>query len=212
MKRLPIQNIYITCQSYWNMSYFSSIIEKVLLMKTKTKLKTASYRLLFPFLFSVPIRAFKFDVFLPLTWRKRLITVLMSGLRIGGVLSTVRRPPFPINSGYLSPRRQVFLTHCMFSSIDHCFQPARDTQVDQQSWRQSLTEMNSARISGICTCMLKLSFRGYKQWFIYGLILESFHANYKNFSVHLYIWNDIKSVAYCRWWNPDRALAWWVSF
>lgn len=139
MKRLPIQNIYITCQSYWNMSYFSSIIEKVLLMKTKTKLKTASYRLLFPFLFSVPVRAFKFDVFLSLTWRKRLITVLMSGLRIGGVLSTVRRPPFPINSGYLSPRHQVFLTHCMFSSIDHCSQPARDTQVDQQRWRQCLS-------------------------------------------------------------------------
>ena len=65
--------------------------------------------------------------------------------------------------------------------------------------------MNSTRISGICTCMPKLCFLGYKQWFIYGLILESFHTNYKNFSVHLYRWNDVKSVACCRCMKPWRS-------
>lgn len=171
MKKLPIQNIYITCQSYWNTSYFSSIIEKVLLMKTKTKIKTASYRLLSPILFSVPVKAFKFDVFLPLTWRKRLITVLMSGLRIGGVLSTIQRPPFPINSGYLSPRCQVFLRHCMFSSIDHCSQPALDTQVDQQRWRQCLSlrwiAPGSQVFVRVCTSLVSLVINSglYMVWF-----------------------------------------------
>lgn len=55
------------------MSDFNNITQRVFFRETKTKLKTGPYKLLCFFLFflPVPIRAFKPDVFLPLTWRRR---------------------------------------------------------------------------------------------------------------------------------------------
>lgn len=103
MNGLPIKSLYIYILHISHIEICLTLIlstKKVLFRETKAKLKNALINdpvslPLFLFFFPVPIRAFEPDIFLPLTWTRREITVLMSGLRIWGVLSTTWRPPFP---------------------------------------------------------------------------------------------------------------------